>query len=329
MIKITYCLFVLTLFGACQNNEKLSPVPHMERQLRKAASELSIDDVLIQEGVLKFQDKAHLKNVAQNIDDAERFSVFEGKFGFNSLLARQKSVTEADIEIIAKTKNIGELSDLLVFRGEDDNVSLEPIVGDKRFAALLDENSIVILGDTAYRVGFTDLSAIEISTNPKRLEEFKKNPNMAGATHTKIIRERINMPNARTDRTNGMVVTPMYKQGGKWFRFSAKFDRNYSIIYTSLSIKVTHERRNFFIWSLYGTTQVGFVNGTAAYWIGTQSNIFSWSGSLVNYGVSEAYVFVDELITSDPLVTMDWVWGSATMDCVGRNNESYIYTFSY
>ncbi len=325
MRNVIYYLSILFLLGACQNNQDASPVPNKTAQLRVATSEFTIDDVVIKEGVLKFQDKVHLRNVAQKIKDAESFSVFEGKSGFYSLLARQKSVTEVDVERIAKTKDIGEFADLLVFRGEDDDVSLEPIVGDKRYAALFNEKSIVVVGDTAYRIGFADLSAIEIAANPEHLGEFKKNPNMVGTTHTKIVRERKSVPNARL---NGMVVTPKYKQGGKWFRFCAKYDRNYAVIYTSLSVKVTHERRSFWIWSLYGTTKVGFVNGTGTYWMGSQSNLYSWSGSQVNYGVSEANVFVGEYYTSDPFQTMDWAWGSAIMDCVGRNNATYIYTFS-
>ncbi len=269
-----------------------------------------------------------MRIVASQIQDGEKSSAFEGKSSFKSLLARQNAVTEADVDKIAETRKLGEFSDLLVFRGKGEDVSLDPIVGDKRYAALFNEKSIVIVGDSAYRVGFADLAAVEVASHPERLREFKENPDMAEATHTKIIRERTTMPNARTSGImSGDVITPKYKHGGKWFRFFAQFDRNLAGIYTSLAVKVRHQRRHLWIWSLYGTNKVGFVNGTGIYWKGLHINLFNWSGSQVNYGVSEANIFVGEN-WDGPFDSMGWSWGSATMDCTGRNNSTYSNTFA-
>lgn len=257
------------------------------------------------------------------MEQEENLTRFEGKSGFGSLLARQNSVTEADVDKIAKTRELGEFSDLLVFRGKGDDISLDPIVGDKRYAALFDEKSIVIVGDSAYRIGFTDLSAVEVASHPGRLRQFRENPDMAGTTHTKITRERTTIPNARTNGINGSITTPKYMDGGKWFRFIAEFERNQAAVYTSLVVKVKHQRRNVWVWSLYGTNKVGFTSGSGGYRIGPFN--YGWGGSQVNYGVSEAYDFVDEHYGID---TMEWTSGSATMDCIGRNNQSFYAVFS-
>lgn len=192
---------------------------------------------------------------------------------------------------ISETRELGKFSDLLVLVGKDDDLSLDPIVGDKRYAALFNEQSIVIVGDSAYHIGYLDQSAIEIASQPEKLREFKDNPAMAGATHSKIVRERISIPNARTSGVmNGDVITSMYRVGGggKWYRFYAQFDRNLAGIYTSLAVKVRHQRRNFMVWSLYGTNQVGFIYGVGTYWKADEIFIQDWSGSQVNLGVSEA-----------------------------------------
>lgn len=327
MKKLIYGLSFAALLISCQEKEQNELTPNNASQLREAASEFTVDDVEVQEGVLKFQDKLHLRDVARQIKDGEKSSTFEGKSGFKSLLARQNAVTEEDVHTIAVTRQLGEFSDLLVFRGKGDDVSLDPIVGDKRYAALFNEKSIVIVGDSAYRIGFADQSAIEIASHPERLRKFKENPDMAETTHTRIVRERTTMPNARTSAINsGDVITPKYKDGGKWFRFYAQFDRNLAGVYKSLAVKVRHQRRDVWIWSLYGTNRVGF-SGSGYYY--EFQNIpfytFPWSGSQVNYGVSEANIFVDETYGS---VALDWVSGSATMDCQGRNGSGYYDTFT-
>lgn len=230
---------------------------------------------------------------------------------------------------ISETRELGKFSDLLVLVGKDDDLSLDPIVGDKRYAALFNEQSIVIVGDSAYHIGYLDQSAIEIASQPEKLREFKDNPAMAGATHSKIVRERISIPNARTSGVmNGDVITSMYRVGGggKWYRFYAQFDRNLAGIYTSLAVKVRHQRRNFMVWSLYGTNQVGFSgSGTFYEFIYAPSYIFPWSGSQTNYGASEANIFVTETFNG---VTCDWISGSATMNCRGLNGEWYFDTFT-
>jgi len=284
----------------------------------------------VQEGVLKFQDKRHLRDVARLIKDEDKSSSFEGKSNFRSLLARQNAVTEADVDKISETRELGEFSDLLVLVGKDDDLSLDPIVGDKRYAALFNEQSIVIVGDSAYHIGYLDQSAIEIATQPEKLREFKQNPDMAGTTHTKIVRERISIPNARTSGVmNGDVITSMYRVGGggKWYRFFAQFDRNYAGVYTSLAVKVRHQRRNFMVWSLYGTTKVGFVNGWGSYWKANQIDVRTWSGSLVTYGASECVDHVGENYAG-PFDSMGWISGSADMSCIGLNGEDYNATFT-
>nr|WP_295934321.1 hypothetical protein [uncultured Dyadobacter sp.] len=68
----------------------------------------------------------------------------------------------ASFEIIAETGEFGELSDLAIFRGSDENKILEKIVDDPRLAAILNARGYIIVSDTAYHIGAETASAIKI-----------------------------------------------------------------------------------------------------------------------------------------------------------------------
>lgn len=318
MKKLIYFVAFVMLCSACKEQGRDEAVP-----ISKPESNLSSKDVQFQEGVLKFQSKEHLKNVAQELSASEKYSSFEGKSGFNSLLMRQNSLTDAEIDNIAMTKSTGKFSDIFVLEGSGDDISLEPIVSDKYFAALLNNGGFVIVGDSAYHIGYKLLHSIEIASQPSRLKRFVENPEMAGVTTAKIIRESIR--NARESSIKGDAIVD-YDYDGDKFRFFGQFDRNLAGIYTSLLVKVRHQRRRFFIWIQYDTQSIGF-SGSGYFWQFQNIPVytFPWSGSSYGSNTSEQSVFVTESFNG---VGSGWVSGSASASCVGRNGSYYPFTFS-
>lgn len=291
--------------------------------ISKLEANLSSRDVQFQEGVLKFQSKEHLKNVAQELAASAKFSSFEGKSGFSSLLMRQSSVTNAEIDKIAMTKNTGEFSDIFVLEGSGEDISLEPIVNDKYFASLLNSGGFVIVGDSAYHVGNKVLRSIEVVSQPGVLKRFMENPEMEGVTTAKIVRESIR--NARENGVKGDAIEN-YDYNGDKFRFFGQFDRNLAGVYTSLLVKIRHQRRRFFVWIQFDTGYIGF-SGSGYFWQyqQTPAYTFPWSGSSYGSNTSEQSVFVTE---SAGGVGSGWVSGSASGYCTGNDSQTYVVTFS-
>jgi hypothetical protein len=297
-------IFCLGIFAIVSCKEKETMIP----ETLKANT---INNVELVEGVLKFSSQDHLNKVVKGITDVKDMSAWYSKPGFISLFNRQESITQAQIDKIGSTGEIGTLSDILVFNGEGENKSLDKIVEDPRFAAILNSKGYVIVADTAYHIGAKRASQINISNDKSTLAQFLQNSDMKGVSYTNVVNEQIG--NARI-----MDTTVPY---GDKRRMIGEFKKHFAAVYQSLVVRVKYQKKNTFGWSECTTTYISFTaSGTFSQ--GSLSGI-PFSGSRSANNVDEQSMFVTE---SAGGVNSNWDTTFGTASC---SDAGHLFNFTF
>lgn len=265
-----------TVFFSCNKQETIDPDLTSKQSLK---TNLTIKEVEIQEGVLKFASKEHLKNVTQELGT---IIIMVNWFpNFTSLLNKQESISAADYDKIGETGDFGKLADILVFRGNGDDKILEKIVEDPRLAAVLNSKGYVIVGDSAYQIGVSEVASIKLNDNKSTLVNFLNSTKMDGVNYNQIINE--SFKNARVQdyqRTDGNR------------RIIAEFKKHNAGVYYSLVVKLRYLKKNWVGWSGTEAESLSF-SSSGTYWRGMDSGL-AFSGSASGSNVAEVTYFVDE-----------------------------------
>lgn len=244
-------------------------------------SKLTAKDVTMENGVLRFASKEHLKNVAKEIGNFKDMENWYSNPEFTSLFKRQKAITGSEYDRIGETGNLGELSDVLVVRGTGDDKILEKIVEDPRFAAVLNSKGYVIVADSAYHIGAEEVASMHLNKDNSNLLRFLDNTRIPGVTFTKIFNEALKNARTQFQRTDGNR------------RIIAEFKTHNAGVYYSLMVKLRYLKKNWIgTWSGTAAQSLSFT-ASGTYWEGLTSGIpFSTSQSGSN--VEEISYFVDE-----------------------------------
>ena len=272
MVGISAVLF------SCNKQESVAPDLATSESPKM---ELSIKDVEIQDGVLKFASKDHVKKVTREIGIMSNMENWYANFEFSSLLKRQNAITQSEYDQIGKTGEFGKLSDILTFRGKGDDIILDKIVDDPRFAAVLNSKGYVIIVDSAYHIGSTQVASIKIDENKSNLLNFLNNINIEDVKFNKIINESLTTARLQDyQRTDGKR------------RIIAEFKKHNAGVYNSLVVRLRYLKKNWIGWSGTEAASLSF-SASGTYWKGMDNDI-PFSGSASGTNVEEVTYFVDE-----------------------------------
>ncbi|UBM60102.1 hypothetical protein LAG90_05535 [Marinilongibacter aquaticus] len=282
-----------------------------------ASDNQSLVDVKITNGVLEFSSKQHLLNVIKEIEKSNNMENWYNNSEFRSLLQRQNKLREADLDHIANTGELGSQADVLFFREDNGELILEKIVEDPRFAAVLNENSFVIVDNVVYHIGEEGVAYISLAENKKILPTFLKNPSMEGATFEKTKAEYFK--NVRMASVTDATVGDPYNSNR---RIVAEFVRHYSVVYISLVVKMRCQKKNWIGWS---NTNCYSMNFSASGVFSEAGVNFPFSGTRSGTNVEEITMFVDEVYN----LSLNWVStsGTGSFKCSSSDPSSTSFSF--
>lgn len=246
-----------------------------------------ISDVKVVNGILKFVSKEHLMNVTKQLGKNEDRENWFKEGNFYSLLKRQNGIKERNLDNIADTGELGSHKDVLFFReDEEGETELRKIVEDARFAAVLNEKSFVIVGDTIYHIEQKGVSYIRMPEKEDALSRFLENPRMEGATFVKT--ETKYIQNARLSGAQGEII---HADGSKR-RYKAGFYSYNAPMYQALVIKMVYQKKNWIGWSGTASNYMRFeAYGTFGFTSGIPLTMAAFESG---YNVEEISHFVDE-----------------------------------
>lgn len=289
-----------TLVVSWQEKETAIPYP--------VSNAKTINDIELVEGVLKFDSRNHLNSVIKDISKQTDLTNWYQKNGFTSLLKRQAAITKEQYDEIANTGEFGILKDVLTFTGSGNEMRLEKIVEDTRFAAVLNARSYVIVGDTAYHIGAQQVSQLRVADDDKLVSAFLKNPDMKGVSYVGIVNKSM-----KSER----IQNETYEFGKR--RFHCEFKRHFAAVYQSLVVRVRYEKKNLIGWSPTDCNSMSF-SASGTYTQG--SAVIPFSGSASGTWVDQISYFVDESVG----VNTNWLTGTgsaSTYDGTYRNFTFY------
>lgn len=273
-----------------------------------------ISDVKVVNGVLKFSSKEHLLNVTKQVEKSGDMENWFQGVGFRSLLKRQNELKESDLDIIANTGELGDNEGVLFFhQDETGDLELRKIIEDPRFAAVLNENSFVIVGNEIYHIGQKGVSYIQFAQDENILNRFLTNPQMEGA-----IFEKTEAQYFRNARTEGISDNIFDDPNNDNRRIRAEFVRHYSVVYISLVVKVRYQKKNWIGWSGTNCHYMSF-EALGAYT--KQGSVLYFSGSRSGSNVEEISMFVDEVYN----LTMNWIGTYGTGSFKGGSGDPLTY----
>jgi hypothetical protein len=262
---------------------------------------MGINDVKLEEGVLRFSSKDHLQNVIGELSKATDIVHWFPNTAFISLLQLQESITESDYDRIGETGELGEMENVLTFRGVGENKSLNKIIEDSRFAAVLNSSGFVIVADTAYKIEENQVLLLPLNSKNK-LSDFLLNKESTEVIHKPIevvLTTSNGLKNARLQD-----FTHEYDPaGGVKRRFIAEFIHTNTVVYHSLVVKIKHQKKNWVGWSASTAPRISFT-ASGTFWQGTYYQQFPFNGARDANNVDEQSYFVTESYGA----ASDWVY---------------------
>lgn len=298
-------LFVLLVLASCKN--EVDVAPDVDGLSHHTAA------VKVVEGILKFENKQHLKSVVKSIDKTDDPTTW--KPGFASLLKRQLNIPATEIDQIGATGKLGNHSDVFYFRVSEADTVLTKIIDDPMLASVLNENSQVIIGDTVYAFGLDKVYFSHVAN----LQSFKEKPT-AGSDYMESKREYTTTVFSDKNLARIADNTIEYEKNNR--RFVAEFVRHNSGVYQSLVVKVRSQKKNWIGWSGTSAPMLSF-NASGTYYVLDYFYQYPFSGSRVGYNTEEVSMFVDEAYN----LSIDWITKVGSADCTGTNNVRYQFSF--
>jgi len=281
---LLFSMMVFAISSCSEKEQSLDPVVD--------SAKLTAKDVTIENGVLRFASKEHLKNVTSEISNIKEMENWYSNPEFTSLLKRQKNISREEYDKIGETGEFRELSDVLTFRGEGDDKILGKIVESSGFSAVLNSKSYVIVADSAYHIGATKVTSIHIGEDFNKLSSFLKNRNIPGAHTVEIGRVSLNNARIQSDFRNTKGNRRIYAS-------------NEIISFGALGyvrdVYIEYLKKNWIGWSRTQAPYLSFtLTGSSAPFGGQQytyqdggSNIevIGVSGQVSGFGAGEVYNF--------------------------------------
>ncbi len=251
----------------------------------------SVDDVEVQDGVLKFESRDHLKNVISELTSRQDMINWYSGGDFKSLLQRQESISEEMRDHVANTGEFGDLQEVLFFREENQELILEKIVEDARLAAVLNSKGFVIVADTIYHIGKDAITSASFSGNSHVFKKFTEEPNLSSWSSTPFIREYSSAINKNAKISDLQIE--YHPSGMVRRRFMLEFIHNNIGIYQSLLVKIRHQKKNWIGWSGANANYISF-DAYGDYWVNFPSDRRHFSTSKSANNVEELSHFIRE-----------------------------------